>query len=62
MLEVIESLNTDPTLVDALTHLNYAFAYIDPETFGITTMNDLTDENLFKSVAELKDIKKDLQD
>lgn len=47
--------------MDALTHLNYAFAYIDPETFDITTMDDLTDENLFRSVAELKDIKKDLQ-
>jgi chitinase len=47
--------------VDALTHLNYAFAYIDPESFDITTMDGLTDENLFGDVAELKDIKKDLK-
>ena len=49
------------SVVDALTHLNYAFAYIDPDTFGITTMDELTGQYLFQEVAQLKDIKKDLK-
>nr|QDJ94336.1 chitinase chiC3 [Cordyceps cicadae] len=40
--------------VDALTHLNYAFAYIDPSTFEITTMDSATPARIFQDVADLK--------
>ncbi|KAF2824330.1 glycoside hydrolase [Ophiobolus disseminans] len=40
--------------LDALTHLNYAFAYIDPKTLALTTMDAQTPESLFKEVADVK--------
>lgn len=40
--------------VDALTHLNYAFAFLDPDTFAITTMDAATPVSLFNDFAELK--------
>ncbi|EJP61449.1 symbiotic chitinase [Beauveria bassiana ARSEF 2860] len=40
--------------VDALTHLNYAFAYVDPNTFEITTMDAATPARIFQDVADLK--------
>jgi chitinase len=40
--------------VDALTHLNYAFAYIDPKSFTLTTMDSQTPESLFKELADVK--------
>ena len=45
------------TLVDALTHLNYAFAYIDPTTFQLVTMDGQTPESLFQSVTDVKQYK-----
>lgn len=47
--------------MDALTHLNYAFAYINPETFQIMTMDTATPASLFDDVAELKFTKPDLK-
>jgi chitinase len=47
--------------VDALTHLNYAFAYIDPQSFKLTTMDDATPEYLFQEVADLKKLKSGLE-
>ncbi|KAF1988767.1 glycoside hydrolase family 18 protein [Aulographum hederae CBS 113979] len=40
--------------LDALTHLNYAFAYIDPTTFELVTMDPQTPEQLFQTVADVK--------
>ena len=40
--------------VNALTHLNYAFGYIDPATFDIVTMDPDTDQALFEEVAAAK--------
>jgi chitinase len=40
--------------VDGLTHLNYAFAYIDPTSFKITTMDAATPARTFEDVAGLK--------
>ncbi|KAI0157094.1 hypothetical protein GGR52DRAFT_586914 [Hypoxylon sp. FL1284] len=37
-----------------LTHLNYAFAYIDPSTYELTTMDSATPESLFYLTAEAK--------
>jgi chitinase len=48
-------------LVDALTHLNYAFAYIDPSTFDIVTMSSDTPAQLFQTVVNAKSYKSDLQ-
>jgi hypothetical protein len=33
--------------VDGLTHLNFAFAFLDPSTFQITTMDAATLASLF---------------
>lgn len=48
-------------LVDALTHLNYAFAYLDPDTFGITTMDAATPISLFEDFSNLKTTNPDLK-
>ena len=47
--------------VDALTHVNYAFAYIDPTSFEITTMDAQTPVSTFEDVVSLKDMKPDLK-
>nr|KAI0406599.1 hypothetical protein F4802DRAFT_556676 [Xylaria palmicola] len=47
--------------LDALTHLNYAFAYLDPNTFRITTMDAKIPVSLFDDFSELKSINPDLQ-
>lgn len=41
-------------LVNALTHVNYAFAFIHPTSFLITTMDALTPGSLFNDFADLK--------
>lgn len=38
----------------ALTHLNYAFAYLDPSTFKVTTMDAATPTSLFDDISDLK--------
>jgi chitinase len=40
--------------VNVLTHINYAFGYIDPGSFRVITMDAQTDRNLFQTVAEAK--------
>ncbi|OJD22080.1 hypothetical protein ACJ73_06579, partial [Blastomyces percursus] len=44
-----------------LTHLNYAFAYIDPTSFEVTTMDAAAPISLFDEVAALKIVKPSLQ-
>jgi chitinase len=48
-------------IVDALTHVNYAFAYIDPTSFEITTMDAQTPVSTFQDAVSLKDLKPDLK-
>lgn len=48
-------------LVDALTHVNYAFAYIDPESLKITTMDSTVSKDLFTRLSALKLLKPDLR-
>ncbi|RDW83598.1 glycoside hydrolase family 18 protein [Aspergillus mulundensis] len=40
--------------VDALTHVNYAFAYVDPSTYDITTMDAATPVRIFGDITALK--------
>lgn len=47
--------------LDALTHVNYAFAYIDPESYQIITMDSATPGSLFDDTTTLKSIKPDLE-
>jgi len=47
--------------VDALTHVNYAFAYIDPSSYEIVTMDPETPASSFQDVTDLKQYKSDLQ-
>ena len=47
--------------VDALTHVNFAFAYISPGSYGIVTMDGSTPASLFQDTANLKSIKQDLK-
>ncbi|KAG5951737.1 hypothetical protein E4U53_002386 [Claviceps sorghi] len=47
--------------VAALTHLNYAFAYLDPTSFKITTMDAATPASLFGDVSDLKAANPDLK-
>ncbi|CZT13600.1 uncharacterized protein RCO7_10835 [Rhynchosporium graminicola] len=47
--------------LEALTHLNYAFAYIDPTTFTLVTMDQQTPKELFQEVVDVKQYKSDLQ-
>lgn len=47
--------------LDALTHVNFAFAYIDPDIYQVTTMDTVTPADLFQSVTDLKSTKADLQ-
>lgn len=47
--------------MDGLTHLNYAFAYIDPSSFRIVTMDPETPVELFQEVVDVKKYKSDLK-
>ncbi|KAI7261488.1 glycoside hydrolase family 18 protein, partial [Hortaea werneckii] len=47
--------------LDALTQVNFAFAYIDPKTYRIVTMDAQTPSSLFKDTANLKSIKPSLE-
>ena len=47
--------------VEALTHVNYAFAYIDPKSFEITTMDAQTPTSTFQDAVSLKSLKPDLK-
>jgi chitinase len=47
--------------VDGLTHLNYAFAFLDPTSFKITTMDAATPAKTFQDVADLKVLNPNLE-
>ncbi|KAJ5426042.1 hypothetical protein N7465_001112 [Penicillium sp. CMV-2018d] len=44
----------------ALTHLNFAFASIDPSTYQVVTMDSATPASLFKDTTNVKSIKEDI--
>ena len=48
-------------LLTELTHLNYAFAYIDPETYELVTMDSKTPKRLFELAVETKKYNPDLK-
>ncbi|KAF4332668.1 bacteriodes thetaiotaomicron symbiotic chitinase [Fusarium beomiforme] len=48
--------------ISSVTHINFAFAYIDPETFRITTMDSRTPESLFETITSIKSMKSGLGD
>lgn len=52
---------TDDIPVNVLTHVNYAFAYIDPKTFEITTMDASVPSSTIDDVADLKKYKPSLE-
>ncbi|KAK4186062.1 hypothetical protein QBC35DRAFT_453660 [Podospora australis] len=47
--------------LSALTHVNYAFAYISPGSYQITTMDGRTPTSLFKETTNLKTLKPGLE-
>lgn len=47
--------------MDALTHLNFAFAYIDPDSFEVVTMDPSTPKSLFQDATDTKKFKSDLK-
>ncbi|PVI08690.1 glycoside hydrolase family 18 protein [Periconia macrospinosa] len=47
--------------LEALTHVNYAFAYIDPENYEVTTMDAKTPATTFEDAVALKLLKPDLK-
>lgn len=49
---------------EGLTHVNFAFAYVDPESFAITTMDSQTPDDLFTKTTDVRTLKslgKDLE-
>ncbi|KAL3262031.1 hypothetical protein ABHI18_003215 [Aspergillus niger] len=46
--------------LDALTHINFAFAYIDTRTYDIVTMDTGTPSSLFQDATNVKSIKPDI--
>ncbi|KAJ0424780.1 hypothetical protein BJY00DRAFT_326015 [Aspergillus carlsbadensis] len=47
--------------LDALTHINFAFAYIEPETYQVVTMDGETPSSLFKDTTSVKAIKEEIK-
>ncbi|KAI7511872.1 glycoside hydrolase [Hortaea werneckii] len=43
-----------------VTHVNFAFAYIDPKSFEVTTMDSATPEHLFQDATAIKSMKSGL--
>lgn len=43
--------------VDGLTHVNFAFAYIDPGSYEVTPMDSLTPATLFAQTADVRSLK-----
>lgn len=48
--------------IDGLTHINFAFAYIEPETYKVTTMDSQTPADLFQGVADVASFKSGNED
>ncbi|CAG8001645.1 unnamed protein product [Penicillium salamii] len=46
--------------LDALTHVNFAFASIDPSTYQVVAMDSATPTSLFSDVTNLKSVKEDI--
>ncbi|KAI9823661.1 MAG: hypothetical protein M1826_007679 [Phylliscum demangeonii] len=46
--------------LDALTHVNFAFAYIEPGSYQVVTMDTSTPATLFQDTANIKSIKQDI--
>ncbi|RMJ21665.1 Glyco_18 protein [Aspergillus sp. HF37] len=46
--------------IDGVTHVNFAFAYIDPDTLELTTMDSETPESLFQQITAIKSMKSGL--
>lgn len=40
--------------MSALTHINFAFAFVDPDTYAIVPMDDQTPTSLFSDTTNLK--------
>jgi chitinase len=47
--------------VGSITHLHYAFAYIAPSTYDITTMDGTVPSDLFAGITSLKKQNPDLK-
>ncbi|BCR84335.1 uncharacterized protein ACHE_11737S [Aspergillus chevalieri] len=47
--------------VTEMTHLNYAFAYIDPKSYELVTMKDEIPESLFQKTVDTKQYNKNLK-
>lgn len=43
--------------VDELTHVNFAFAYIDPTTYQVTTVDSKTPQDLLTQTADIRYLK-----
>ncbi|KAF2460036.1 hypothetical protein BDY21DRAFT_361899 [Lineolata rhizophorae] len=43
--------------IDGLTHVNFAFAFIEPGTYKMTTMDSATPASLFRDVADIKSLR-----
>ncbi|KAI5203118.1 glycoside hydrolase, partial [Aureobasidium subglaciale] len=43
--------------VDGLTHVNFAFAYIDPSSLKVTTMDSATPQELFTQTTNIRQLK-----
>lgn len=48
--------------VDGLTHVNFAFAYIEPGSYQVTTMDAETPAQLFQDTADVKTLKSGNED
>ncbi|KAL4900084.1 hypothetical protein BDW74DRAFT_171029 [Aspergillus multicolor] len=47
--------------LDALTHINFAFAYIEPDTYKVVTMDKATPASLFEDTTSVKAIKEQIK-
>lgn len=48
--------------IEGLTHLNFAFGYVDPSTFDVVPMDGLTPSSLFTQTADVRTFKTGLSD
>ncbi|KAL4958978.1 uncharacterized protein BDV14DRAFT_194146 [Aspergillus stella-maris] len=47
--------------LDALTHINFAFAYIEPDSYKVVTMDKATPASLFEDTTSVKAIKEQIK-
>jgi chitinase len=48
------------SFIDRIDSVNYAFAYIDPSSYQVVTMDGSVPTSLFSDITNLKSIKQDL--